>query len=198
MRFSSLLCSFQKESRHGFYPRVQGICTQRQRRRSCGCLVIENAFNEIVKSVVNDVVMPPIGKSDRRSQFCRLKYPLGETPVLKDGVQQLGKDGQPLMNEAFIAYGKSIQTIINFLIIAFTVFCDRQGDERSQEANGEESRRKSASGRSSADIKLLTEIRDCCKKKRPRANGSAFKPVAEVSTTSATFFATRFSVNSMP
>lgn len=127
-------------------------------------LVIGTAFNEIVKSVVNDVIMPPIGKLIGGVNFVDLSYPLGPTPVLKDGVQVM-KDGKPIMTEAFIAYGKSIQTIINFIIIAFTVFVIVKVMNEAKRRMEKKAETAPQSAEVPADIKLLTEIRDLLQKK---------------------------------
>lgn len=125
-------------------------------------LVIGAAFNEIVKSIVNDVIMPPIGKLIGGVNFVDLKYPLGETPLLKDGVQVM-KDGQPVMNEAFIYYGKSIQTIINFVIIAFSVFVIVKVMNEAKKRMERKAETSPQSAEVPVEIKLLTEIRDLLK-----------------------------------
>jgi len=129
-------------------------------------LIIGTEFSKIVTSLVNDVIMPPIGKLIGGVNFVDLKYPLGKSPALdKDGAPIM-KDGVAVMNEAFISYGKSIQTIINFIIIAFCVFLivklmneAKKRMEKKVEANP------SATPEAPADIKLLTEIRDLLQKK---------------------------------
>ncbi len=127
-------------------------------------LVIGTAFNEIVKSVVNDVIMPPIGKLIGGVNFVDLTLPLGKTAVFKDGVQVM-KDGQPIMTEAYISYGKSIQTIINFLIIAFTVFVIVKVMNEAKRRMEKKADVTPQAAEVPADIKLLTEIRDLLQKK---------------------------------
>jgi large conductance mechanosensitive channel len=127
-------------------------------------LIIGSEFGKIVNSLVNDVIMPPIGKLIGGVNFVDLKYPLGQTPVLKDGVQVM-KDGQPVMNEAFIYYGKSIQTVINFVIIAFCVFLIVKVMNEAKKRMEKKAEDNPQAAEVPADIKLLTEIRDLLLKK---------------------------------
>jgi len=76
-------------------------------------VVIGTAFGAIVSSLVNDIVMPPFGALLGGVDFTDLKLPL-TAPVL---------EGDKVIKEgAAINYGKFIQTIINFLIIASAIF----------------------------------------------------------------------------
>ncbi|WP_246539416.1 large-conductance mechanosensitive channel protein MscL [Telmatocola sphagniphila] len=68
-------------------------------------IVMGAAFGAIVKSFVDDIIMPPIGSIISGVDFSSLKIQLG------------GPDGK-----ASIKYGAFLQAIINFLIIAFCVF----------------------------------------------------------------------------
>jgi large conductance mechanosensitive channel len=70
-------------------------------------LIIGAAFGKIVSSVVNDVIMPPIGLALGRVDFSRLVVHLSE-----------GKDGKPVD----LRYGQFLNTLIEFLIVAFAVF----------------------------------------------------------------------------
>jgi large conductance mechanosensitive channel len=69
-------------------------------------IIIGAAFNEVVTSLVNDLLMPPIG------------YIIGGVDF-KDLAIHLPT---PTGTVVDIAYGKFIQQVINFLIIAFSVF----------------------------------------------------------------------------
>ena len=76
-------------------------------------VVIGAAFGAIVTSLVNDIVMPPIGMATGGVDFTELKIPLSD-PVM---------DGDKVIKEgASINYGNFIQTIVNFLIIALAIF----------------------------------------------------------------------------
>ena len=80
-------------------------------------LIIGTAFGKIVTSLVNDVIMPPIGMLVGGVSFTDLKLSLGksEPNVLADGTTEAAKD-------AFINYGNFIQTTFDFLIVAAAVF----------------------------------------------------------------------------
>lgn len=74
-------------------------------------VIIGAAFGKIVASIVDDILMPPIGKLLAGIDFKTLKWVIGSTT---------GEDGKTA--EVAIKYGNFIQTAIEFLIIAFVVF----------------------------------------------------------------------------
>ncbi|MBN1965300.1 MAG: large conductance mechanosensitive channel protein MscL [Anaerolineae bacterium] len=78
-------------------------------------IIIGLAFNEIVKSLVNDVIMPPIGlllgKVDFSGLFINLSGDSYDTLAAAQAA-----------NAPTINYGAFINTVINFLIVAFVVF----------------------------------------------------------------------------
>jgi large conductance mechanosensitive channel len=78
-------------------------------------VIIGVAFGAVVTSLVNDVVMPPIGKMMGGIDFKDLFIPLdgGTYKTL----EEVKKAGAPA-----IAYGSFINTVINFLIVSFAVF----------------------------------------------------------------------------
>ena len=73
-------------------------------------VIIGGAFGKIVSSIVNDLIMPPIGWLIGGIDFKDLKYDLPVNP--------LNEGGEPVS----IAYGNFIQTCLDFFIIAFCVF----------------------------------------------------------------------------
>lgn len=73
-------------------------------------VVIGGAFGKIVTSLVNDIIMPPIGLITGGMDFAALKI------VLKPG------DAAKKAAEVAINYGAFINTIIQFLIIAASIF----------------------------------------------------------------------------
>jgi large conductance mechanosensitive channel len=75
-------------------------------------IVIGAAFGVIVTSFVSDILMPPIGMALGHVDFADLKT------VLKPATKVDGKD----VPEVAIRYGAFLNTVINFLIIAFAVF----------------------------------------------------------------------------
>lgn len=68
-------------------------------------IIIGAAFGKIVSSLVNDVIMPPIGKIIGGIDFSNLVIPLSSEP-----------------GGATIKYGVFINTVIDFLIVAFAIF----------------------------------------------------------------------------
>jgi large conductance mechanosensitive channel len=76
-------------------------------------VVIGAAFGTITKSLVEDIIMPPLGLLISNVDFTALKL------VLKDAVMA---NGQVLQPAVAINYGNFLQTLINFLIIAFAIF----------------------------------------------------------------------------
>jgi len=77
-------------------------------------VIIGAASGNVVKSLVDKVIMPPIGLATGRVNFNELKY------VLQPGT--IGADGKEAIKEVAIGYGAAIQTFIELIIIAFVVF----------------------------------------------------------------------------
>lgn len=78
-------------------------------------IIIGAAFNDIVKSLVNDIIMPPIGKLMNNVNFADLFINLGDGDFKTlAAAQEAGA--------ATINYGQFLNTVINFLIVALVVF----------------------------------------------------------------------------
>lgn len=78
-------------------------------------IIIGAAFGKIVTSLVNDVIMPPIGMLLGRVDFTNLFINLSDRPFTK--LADAKAAGVPI-----IGYGSFINTMIEFLIIAFVIF----------------------------------------------------------------------------
>lgn len=78
-------------------------------------VVIGGAFGKIVNSLVADVIMPPIGLAIGGVNFTDLAVKLGTDPAGKDVV---------------LKYGAFVQTVFEFLIIAFALFVVIKGINR--------------------------------------------------------------------
>ena len=76
-------------------------------------ILIGVAFNNIVNSLVNDVLMPPIGMALGGVEFKHLKLVLREPGAGPTGVE---------LPEVAIRYGAFINTVVEFLIIALAAF----------------------------------------------------------------------------
>lgn len=116
-------------------------------------VIIGGAFGKIVASVVNDVLMPPIGWLIGGVKFDELKYELPVNPL------------NPDLEPVTINYGAFCQACIDFLIIAFCVFLLVRGITRLT-AKKEEPAAPAPAPEPSAEEKLLKEIRDLLKDKK--------------------------------
>jgi len=76
-------------------------------------IIIGAAFGKIVSSLVNDIIMPPIGMLLGGVDFKNLQITLKEAAVSATG---------EAIPAVAVRYGLFINTVIDFLIIAFTIF----------------------------------------------------------------------------
>ncbi|WP_424768690.1 large-conductance mechanosensitive channel protein MscL [Paenibacillus sp. sgz302251] len=76
-------------------------------------VIIGGAFGKIVTSLVNDVIMPPIGRILGGVNFKHLKLYLVDTTGMNDAQKA---------EAAAIAYGQFINVLLDFLIVAFCIF----------------------------------------------------------------------------
>jgi large conductance mechanosensitive channel len=80
-------------------------------------VIVGSAFGKIVTSIVEDVVMPPIGLLLGGVNFTDLFWVLDSSKAEPASLADAKANGV-----AVLAYGQFINTVINFLIIAFCVF----------------------------------------------------------------------------
>jgi large conductance mechanosensitive channel len=111
-------------------------------------VIIGAAFGAIVKSLVEQVIMPPIGLAMGGLDFSQLKI------VLKPA------DLMTKTAEVAISYGAFINTLINFLIIAFVIFLLVKGVNSLKR---QEAADPAAPAAPTPTETLLTEIRDLLK-----------------------------------
>lgn len=113
-------------------------------------IIIGTAFGKIVTSLVNDIIMPPIGLLLGNVDFTQLYINLSGTAY--PSLAEAQAAGAATMN-----YGLFINTVIDFVIVAFAIFLVVRGINRmrrqAEEAPAE-------APRPSAEVQLLTEIRD--------------------------------------
>ena len=116
-------------------------------------VIIGGAFGKISTSLVNDVIMPLISMLTGGLDFTAWKW------VLKPEV--LDAAGEVATPEVAVSYGAFLATILDFIIIAFAVFClikfINALHRKKEEAPA-------APPEPSNEEKLLTEIRDLLKK----------------------------------
>jgi large conductance mechanosensitive channel len=121
-------------------------------------VIIGAAFGKIVTSLVNDVLMPPIGKAmggvNFADLFINLDTAKGPFPSLK-----AAKDA----GAAVIAYGSFINTVIDFAIVTFCIFMIVKAVKAVQQKPGPASSVPAAPPEPTAQEKLLMEIRDLLK-----------------------------------
>lgn len=115
-------------------------------------VIIGGAFGKIVSSIVDDILMPPIGWLIGGVNFSDLKVTLPAEEI--GGIE---------MPAATINYGNFIQTLIDFIIIALCVFLLVKIINKTAKKKKEET--PAVPPAPSAEEKLLTEIRDLLKDK---------------------------------
>jgi large conductance mechanosensitive channel len=112
-------------------------------------VVIGAAFGAIVNSLVNDIIMPPIGGLTGKHNFSDLFVALNGQHYASLVVAK--QAGAPI-----IAYGNFINTVVNFLIVAFAIFLLVKAINRLYRRPAPTP----APPKQSGEEKLLTEIRD--------------------------------------
>ena len=116
-------------------------------------VIIGGAFGKIVSSIVDDIIMPPIGWLIGGVNFADLKFTL---PSVDMGIEKLAP--------ATINYGNFLQTTLDFVIIALCVFLLVKGINRLARKNAAAAKKEAPKApEPSAEEKLLTEIRDLLK-----------------------------------
>jgi len=113
-------------------------------------IIIGAAFGKIVSSLVADIIMPPIGVLLGAVDFSNLVITLKKA---SEGVEAVT-----------INYGLFINTLINFIIIAFAIFIIIKQINKLKEKEEKKEEEKEKPAKPTEDIELLREIRDSLKK----------------------------------
>jgi large conductance mechanosensitive channel len=122
-------------------------------------LIIAVYFGAIVKSLVDDILMPPIGMLLGGIDFSELKVVIQKgLPAVLDN---MGGTASPEVAEVAIKYGNFINTVITFLIVAFAIFLLLKGYNKMKKKQEEAP---AAPAAPTKEEILLTEIRDLLKK----------------------------------
>ena len=108
-------------------------------------VIIGGAFSNITTSLINDIVMPLLGILTGSMSFASLEVSIGT---------------------AVITYGNFIQAVLNFLVMAFVVFCLVRTINRFHRKKEAAPAAPPAPPEPSSEEKLLTEIRDLLKERR--------------------------------
>jgi len=107
-------------------------------------VIIGGAFSNITTSLINDIIMPILGIFTSSVSFADLSVAIGP---------------------AVITYGNFIQAVVNFLIMAFVVFCLVKAMNRFHRKKEEAPAAPPAPPEPTNEEKLLSEIRDLLKEK---------------------------------
>ena len=121
-------------------------------------VIIGGAFGKIVASLVNDIIMPPLGLITGNG-FTDLKLVL--KPATAAVTDASGSIVTPEVAEVALNYGNFIQNTVDFIIIAFVIFLLIKGMNSLRK---KEEPAPAAPAEDPADIALLKEIRDELKK----------------------------------
>ena len=108
-------------------------------------VIIGGAFSAITTSLINDIIMPFLGIFTGSISFADLSFTI---------------------NGAVIAYGNFIQAVLNFLIMAFVVFCIIKTMNKFHRKKEEAPAEAPAPAQPTPGEKLLAEIRDLLKEKK--------------------------------
>jgi len=117
-------------------------------------IIIGAAFGKIVSSLVSDIIMPPIGMIMGNVDFSQLFINIsgGEYATLA-AAQEAGA--------ATINYGMFINTVLDFVIVAFAIFMVIRGMNNMKK---KEEEKPAEPAKPSEEVILLQEIRDALKK----------------------------------
>ena len=105
-------------------------------------VIVGGAFSSITNSLINDIIMPIVGIFVSQASFADLTLSVGG---------------------AVITYGNFIQAVLNFVILAFVVFCMVKAVNRVAHTQKKE---EAPPPPPTQDVKMKTEIRDLLKERK--------------------------------
>lgn len=149
-----------KEKTKGFFAEFKAFAMRGNVIDLAVGMIIGSAFGKITNSLVNDVIMPAVSMLLGGVNFSDWKI------VLKEAVIE---NGEEIAAAVSINYGTLISTILDFIILAFAIFCmvkaintlHEKARKKEQEAPAEPA----APPEPTKEELLLTEIRDLLKEK---------------------------------
>lgn len=136
-------------------------------------VIVGGAFGKITTSLVNDIIMPLVGVLLAGVDLKQLKLVIREAVLSAEGVVEVA--------EVAVTYGNFLQTILDFLIIAASVFVfvkiSKHIREKAEKRKAEEAAAKAAAEAAAkakeppappkpTELDMLTEIRDLLKEKK--------------------------------
>ena len=143
-----------KEKTGGFFNEFKQFIARGNVMDMAVGVIIGGAFGKISTSLVNDVIMPAISMLTGGVDFSAWKI------VLKEAIVE---NGEEIAAAVTINYGAFLATILDFIIIAFAVFCMIKAIN-AMHRKKEEEPAPEAPPEPSNEEKLLAEIRDLLKK----------------------------------
>lgn len=119
-------------------------------------VIIGAAFGKIVTSLVNDVLMPIIGYFTGGVNFSEHRWI----------IQPLEQNGEEIITpEIAISWGVFVQAVVDFIIVAFCIFCMIKFIMRLRNQKAEAEIVEETPAAPSEEVQLLSEIRDLLKDK---------------------------------
>ncbi len=122
-------------------------------------VVIGAAFGKIVSSLVNDIIMPVVGVATGGLNFTDYKL------VLQQAVID-GKSGDIITPEVSMNWGSWVQTVVDFLIVAFCIFVAVKAINKLKREKAAKEPAAPAVPEPTKEEVLLTEIRDLLKDRK--------------------------------
>lgn len=124
-------------------------------------VIIGSAFTKIVTSLVDDIVMPPLGLAVGGLKFSDYKL------VLKP--DEFDATGHIVKSAVTLNYGNFIQILVNFLVVALTIFVlVKVVNMLRERVTTEPEKEKTSSAQPNPEVVLLTEIRDVLKTRQSK------------------------------
>ena len=122
-----------------------------------GNVIDGGAFGKIVSSLVDDIIMPVITICTGNTGFENMKYVIHHAEPADTAL------GKAAVEEVAINYGMFIQNIVDFLIIALSIFVALRVTMKFLKKEKEEEAAPAPAPEPTTEEKLLTEIRDLLK-----------------------------------
>lgn len=122
-------------------------------------VIMGSAFGKIVTSIVNDLIMPILGYFMAGMDFKSLKYVMSEAVI---------EGGEVIKPEAAILYGNFIQNVVDFLIVAISIFIFIKLINNSKEKFVKQKKAEPSPDKPAQPTQeeLLAEIRDLLKERQ--------------------------------
>ena len=123
-------------------------------------VIIDGAFGQITTSLVNQVIMPPLGLLIGGVDFSSLGI------ILKDADQYASLAAAVEAGAPVMQIGAFLNKLINFLVVAFVIFMVvRSYNQMQKRFEKKQEEAPKAPEAPAADVQLLTEIRDLLKQR---------------------------------